>query len=115
MARGIRDKVAIIGMGCSKFGERWDSGAEDLMVEAFNEALEDAGIEKSQIEAGWFGSAFDKVHVGPSALPMATTLRLSNIPITRVENMCATGHGGPARCDLCGRVGRLRHCHGAGR
>jgi acetyl-CoA C-acetyltransferase len=25
MARGIKDKVAILGMGCSKFGERWDS------------------------------------------------------------------------------------------
>ena len=91
MARGIRDKVAIIGMGCSKFGERWDAGAEDLMVEAFNEALADAGIEKSQIEAAWFGTAFDKVHVGGSALPLSTTLRLSNIPVTRVENMCATG------------------------
>ncbi|MBI1180445.1 MAG: acetyl-CoA acetyltransferase [Alphaproteobacteria bacterium] len=91
MARGIRDKVAIIGMGCSKFGERWDAGAEDLMVEAFNEALADAGIEKSQIEAAWFGTAFDRVHVGASALPLSTTLRLSNIPVSRVENMCATG------------------------
>ena len=62
MARGIRDKVAIIGMGCSKFGERWDANAEDLIVEAFNEALTDAGIEKNQIEAAWFGTAFDRVH-----------------------------------------------------
>jgi acetyl-CoA C-acetyltransferase len=91
MARGIRDKVAIIGMGCSKFGERWDANAEDLMVEAFNEALTDAGIEKRQIEAAWFGTAFDRVHVGASALPLSTTLRLSGIPVTRVENMCATG------------------------
>ena len=37
MATGIKDKVAIIGMGCSRFGERWDFGAEDLMVEAFSE------------------------------------------------------------------------------
>jgi acetyl-CoA C-acetyltransferase len=91
MARGIRDKVAIIGMGCSKFGERWDANAEDLMVEAFNEALADAGIDKKQIEAAWFGTAFDRVHVGSSALPLSTTLRLSGIPVTRVENMCATG------------------------
>jgi acetyl-CoA C-acetyltransferase len=91
MARGIRDKVAIIGMGCSKFGERWDANAEDLMVEAFNEALADAGIDKKQIEAAWFGTAFDRVHVGSSALPLSTSLRLSNIPVTRVENMCATG------------------------
>jgi acetyl-CoA C-acetyltransferase len=91
MARGIRDKVAIIGMGCSKFGERWDANAEDLIVEAFNEALADAGIDKKQIEAAWFGTAFDRVHVGSSALPLSTSLRLSNIPVTRVENMCATG------------------------
>ena len=46
MADGIRDKVAIIGMGCTRFGERWDCSAEDLMVEAFVECLADAGIEK---------------------------------------------------------------------
>ena len=44
MATGIKDKVAIIGMGCTRFGERWDVGAEELMVEAFQECLEDAGI-----------------------------------------------------------------------
>jgi len=50
MATGIRDKVVILGMGCSKFGERWDKNAEDLMVEAFEEGLKDAGIERNQIE-----------------------------------------------------------------
>ena len=39
MATGIKDKVAILGMGCSRFGERWESGTEELMVEAFNEAI----------------------------------------------------------------------------
>jgi len=43
-------------MGCSKFGERWESSAEDLMVEAFQEALADAGIEKKEIQAAWFGN-----------------------------------------------------------
>ena len=28
MAEGIKDKVAIIGMGCTKFGELWDKGLE---------------------------------------------------------------------------------------
>ena len=50
MATGIRDKVAIIGMGCSKFGERWNMSGEDLMVEAFVECLGDAGIEKKDID-----------------------------------------------------------------
>ena len=50
MATGIRDKVALLGMGCSKFGERWNDNAEDLMMESFSEAVADAGIEKNQIE-----------------------------------------------------------------
>ena len=49
MATGIKDKVAILGMGCSKFGERWDAGAEELMVEAYLEALSDAGVGTSEI------------------------------------------------------------------
>jgi acetyl-CoA C-acetyltransferase len=91
MATGIKDKVAIIGMGCSKFGERWDAGSAELMAEAFDEALLDAGIDRSQIEAGWYGSALDSVNVGNSAIPASTALRLDGIPFTRLENMCATG------------------------
>ena len=49
MASGIKDKVAILGMGCSKFGERWEAGAEELMVEAYLEALSDAAVDTSQI------------------------------------------------------------------
>ena len=52
MAESIRDKVAIIGMGCTRFGERWDMSPEELIVEAFTEALEDAGIDKRDIGAG---------------------------------------------------------------
>ena len=91
MATGIRDKVAILGMGCSKFGERWDRNAEDLMVEAFEECTKDAGIERKQIEAAWFGTAIEEQHVGKSGVPLAMTLRLPYIPVTRVENYCATG------------------------
>lgn len=91
MAEGICDKVAIIGMGCSHFGERWDCGADDLMVEAFKEAAADAGIDRDQIEAAWLGVFFDEQNVGKSALPLSMALRLPNIPVTRVENLCATG------------------------
>ena len=91
MASGIRDRVAILGMGCSRFGERWDADPADLMVEAFEECLQDAGIEKDQIDAAWFSSAFESVNVGYSALPLAIALRLPYIPVTRVENMCASG------------------------
>jgi acetyl-CoA C-acetyltransferase len=91
MATGIKDKVAIIGMGCSKFGERWDAGEGDLLNESFQEALADAGIERKQIEAAWLGSCFDSVNVGNSAIPASTALRLDGIPFSRMENMCATG------------------------
>ncbi len=91
MASGIKDKVAILGMGCSKFGERWDCGTEDLLSEAFLEALADAGIEREQIDAAWYGSALERVNVGTSAIPLSTALRLDGIPVSRVENMCATG------------------------
>lgn len=91
MATGIKDKVAIIGMGCTRFGERWDCSGEDLMLESFQEALADAGIERDQIEAAWFGLSVDEQSLAKSALSLAQTLRLPNIPATRVENMCATG------------------------
>lgn len=91
MASGIRDKVAILGMGCSRFGERWEAGADDLMLEAFAEALADAGIERDRIEAAWLGVFFDEQSVGKSALPLSMALRLPNVPVTRVENLCATG------------------------
>lgn len=91
MAAGIKDKVAIIGMGCSRFGERWDVGGEELMVEAFTECMEDAGIETSEIQAAWLGSCMEEVSIGKSGLPLSTTLRLPFIPVTRVENYCASG------------------------
>lgn len=91
MATGIKDKVAIIGMGCTKFGERWDVGAEDLIVEAFEECIQDAGINPSEIQAAWFATCFDEIHVGKSALPLAMILHLPYIPVTRVENFCASG------------------------
>jgi acetyl-CoA C-acetyltransferase len=91
MARGISDKVVILGMGCSRFGERWDCGPEDLMLEAFQEAVADAGIERDHLEAAWLGVFYDEQNVSKSALPLSMALRLPNIPVTRVENLCATG------------------------
>ncbi|MES2511371.1 MAG: acetyl-CoA acetyltransferase [Pseudomonadota bacterium] len=90
MATGIRDKVAILGMGCSRFGERWDIGTPELLSEAFEEALADAGIERKQINAAWYGSGMDAINVGNSSIPAAMALRLEGIPVSRVENMCAT-------------------------
>jgi acetyl-CoA C-acetyltransferase len=82
----IRDKIAIVGMGCTKFGERWDMGVEDLLVEAAYEAFEDAGIQPKDIQAAWLGTVFS----GITAITLSP-LGLQYIPMTRVENMCATG------------------------
>ncbi|MAF34173.1 MAG: acetyl-CoA acetyltransferase [Desulfobacterales bacterium] len=91
MATGIKDKVAILGMGCSKFGERYDCDPEDLMFEAFQECQQDAGIETEAIDAAWLGMLYSNESTGSSATPMSLALRLPNIPTTRVENMCCTG------------------------
>ena len=91
MARGIKDKVAILGMGCARFGERWDKDASSLMVEAFEEALVDANIDVSEIDAAWLGVGFDGQNIGPSGIPASIALRLPNIGVTKVENYCASG------------------------
>ena len=91
MASGIRDKVAILGMGCTRFGERWEAGAEDLMLEAFTEAIADAGIGRERIEAAWLGVTLEENNVGKTAVPLAQALRLPRIAATRVENACASG------------------------
>ncbi len=86
MAIGIKDRVAIVGMGCTKFGENWDKSADDMMVEAAYEAYEDAGIEPKDIDAAWYGTTSS----GNTGLPVAGALKLQYVPITRVENACAT-------------------------
>lgn len=91
MPSGIKDRVAILGMGCARFGERWDADADGLMLEAFQEALGDAGIEVSQIDAAWLGVGMDSQSIGPSGIPLSIALRLPNIAVTKVENFCASG------------------------
>jgi acetyl-CoA C-acetyltransferase len=81
----IKDKVAIVGMGCCKFGENWDKSAEDMMVDAAFEAYQDAGIEAKDIQACWFGTT--RLN---TAEPCATAMKFDYIPVTRVENLCAT-------------------------
>ncbi len=83
----IKDRIAIIGMGCTAFGERWDADAEDLVIEAAYEAFEDAGVGTQDIQAAWVGTMFG---VSGSAT-LATPLKLDYIPVTRVENLCGTG------------------------
>jgi len=86
MPGSIKDRVAIVGMGCTKFGERWDASANDLLVEAAYEAFEDAGMEPKDIQAAWLGTTSS----GMTGMTLSEPLRLQYIPVTRVENACAT-------------------------
>ena len=86
-SHGIKDQVAIVGMGCTSFGEHWDKSLDDLIIEASGKATKSAGIETDLIDAYWFGTS----QSAASGIALATPLRLSGKPVTRVENYCATG------------------------
>ncbi len=88
MPGSIKDRVAIVGMGCTQFGELWDKGPADLIVDAVNEAVADAGIEMKDIQAAWSGTLFS----GSGGRSVSEALRLQYIPVSRVENACASGH-----------------------
>jgi acetyl-CoA C-acetyltransferase len=86
VAEGIKDKVAVIGMGCVKFGENWGQSAADMIIDAVYEAYEDAGIEPKDIQAAWIGTC----QAGVRGTQLAIPLKLEYIPISRLENACAT-------------------------
>jgi acetyl-CoA C-acetyltransferase len=88
-SHGIRDRVAIIGMGCTTFGEHWDKSADDMLVDAATAASSAAGIGLDDIDAFWVGTMGSGY--GYSGITLSKPLRLRNKPVTRVENMCATG------------------------
>ena len=83
---GIKEKVAIIGMGCTRFGERFDASREDLILEAVQEALDGAGLTLDDIDAFWFGS-FYEMH----GTALSSVLKPNFKPVTRIENNCCTG------------------------
>ena len=83
----IKDKIAIIGMGCTKFGENWEKSENDMIIDAVYEAYQDAGIEPKDIQAAFVGTVYSGVTAGCLAEP----LKLEYKPVTRVENNCASG------------------------
>lgn len=89
MAGSIKDKVAIMGVGYTKFGELWDKDQEDLLVEASYEAFDDAGIEPKDVDAIWVGVFY--YFTGLSGGVAVEPLKLFGKPATRVENFCASG------------------------
>ena len=86
-SHGIRDRVAIVGMGCTPFGEHWDKSADDLLVDAATEAFTTSGIKNGDVDAYWLGT----MGSGISGLTLSRPLKIDYKPVTRLENMCATG------------------------
>src|SRR5665647_728382 len=86
-SHGIKDQVAIVGMGCTRFAEHWDKSLDDLIVEAAGDTFESAGVTKEDVDAYWLGTA----QSGMSGITLAAPLKLEGKPVTRVENYCATG------------------------
>ncbi len=87
-SNGIRDRVAVIGMGCTKFGEHWDRSIDDLLIDAVTECVASVdGIELDEVDAYWLGT----MGSGSSGLTLSRPLKIDNKPVTRVENYCATG------------------------
>jgi acetyl-CoA C-acetyltransferase len=86
-SHGIYDKVAIVGMGCTQFAERWDKGMDELIVDVATETFASAGISKDEVDAFWIGTA----QGGMSGITLARPLQIHNKPVTRVENYCTTG------------------------
>jgi acetyl-CoA C-acetyltransferase len=86
-SHGIRDRVAIVGMGCTSFGEHWDRSTDDLLIESSSAATESAGVALDDVDAFWLGT----MGSGTSGLTLSRPLHLPYKPVTRLENMCATG------------------------
>ena len=88
-------EVAIVGIGCTKFGEMWDKSFRDLFIEAGLMALEDAGMSGAQVEALYGGNMSSGIfiqqeHVG-ALIADYSGLISNNVPSTRVEAACASG------------------------
>lgn len=86
-SHGITDRVAIVGMSCTPFREHWDKSHDDLVIDAAQAAYASAGIAQRDVDAFWYGTA----QSGMSGVSLAAPLKIRSKPVTRVENMCATG------------------------
>ena len=86
-SHGIKDKVAIVGMGCVPFREHWDKSVDDLLVDAAQLTFDSAGLGRDDVDAYWLGTA----QSGMSGLTLSQPLKLEGKPVSRVENFCATG------------------------
>ena len=89
MARNsFKDRVAIVSMGCTQFKEHWDCSTDDLVVSAIEECVQTTNgrVSLEQVDAFWVGTQGSGMAGVTVSRPMHT-----QVPVTRVENYCATG------------------------
>lgn len=85
-------KIAVAGVGLTKFGEMWDKSLLDLAFEASKEAIKDAKMNKNKIDAVFvsnmlIGKIAGQDHLGAV---IASSLDL-NCASFKVEGACASG------------------------
>lgn len=92
MTEQIRNRVAIVGAGCTKFGENFDQSYGDMIAEAAFEAFQESGLGPKDIEAAWLSTAFpdNTVYHGKAGHDLCEPLSLRGIPISRVSNFCGS-------------------------
>lgn len=86
--------VFIAGISMTRFGKRPDDSVKSLTAEAVTAALTDAGAEIADIEAAWFSNTRQPMLEGQNTVRGQIALRplgLTGIPVTNVENACASG------------------------
>ncbi len=91
MSKSLREQVAVLGVGCTKFGDNVDQSLSDMMVDAAQAACQDAGVTMDELQAAWLGTFSPGFNGGKATITLADSLRFRGRPITRVENYCATG------------------------
>jgi acetyl-CoA C-acetyltransferase len=85
-------RVSVIGIGCTPFGKQNGVGIIDLALQACREAMDDAHLPGSRIDAFYLGNFVSEtlVHQGSLAPIVAHRLGLRPIPCTKVEGACAS-------------------------
>jgi acetyl-CoA C-acetyltransferase len=89
----IAGNVAIVGSASTSFGILHTHGYLDLVREAADGAIEDAGLRNEDIDAAWLSTALPDVvgMEGDSGTPITESIGFSPRPVTRVSAYCASG------------------------
>ena len=87
-SHGIRDQVAIVGMGCTTFGEHWDRSTDDLLVDVVVGGASSRPASPSTTSTRSGSARWARASRG---LTLSRPLKIDYKPVTRVENFCATG------------------------